>query len=65
MIGTSRMIGDYDVPVIGINYGTLGYLAEFRVEEMYTALESVFNGNYDLDARVRLSQTVLDLLSKD
>ena len=55
MIGTSRMIGDYDVPVIGINYGTLGYLAEFRVEEMYTALESVFNGDYDLDTRVRLS----------
>jgi NAD+ kinase len=55
MIGTSRMIGDYDVPVVGINYGTLGYLAEFRVEEMYTALEAVFNGDYDLDTRVRLS----------
>ena len=33
MIATSRMMGDYDVPVLGINYGTLGYLAEFRVEE--------------------------------
>lgn len=55
MIGTSRMIGDYDVPVVGINYGTLGYLAEFRVEEMFTALESIFKGDYRIDTRVRLA----------
>ncbi|HEX8847018.1 MAG TPA: NAD(+)/NADH kinase [Pyrinomonadaceae bacterium] len=55
MIGTSRMMGDYDVPVVGINYGTLGYLAEFRVEEMEAALESILNGDYRIDTRVRLT----------
>jgi NAD+ kinase len=55
MIATSRTMGDYDVPVLGINYGTLGYLAEFRVEEMFQGLESVLAGDYRLDARVRLS----------
>jgi NAD+ kinase len=55
MIATSRMMGDYDVPVLGINYGTLGYLAEFRVEEMFDALESVLTGDYQVDARVRLA----------
>ena len=55
MIATSRMMGDYDVPVVGINYGTLGYLAEFRVEEMFTALESILEGDYRIDTRVRLS----------
>lgn len=55
MIATSRMIGDYDVPVVGINFGTLGYLAEFRVEEMYTALESIFTGDYRVETRVRLA----------
>src|SRR3954452_12233365 len=30
MIATSRMMGDNEVPVVGINYGTFGYLAEFR-----------------------------------
>jgi len=33
MISASRMIGDTEVPVLGINYGGLGYLAEFRIEE--------------------------------
>jgi NAD+ kinase len=55
MIATSRVMGDYDVPVLGINYGTLGYLAEFRVEEMFPALESILVGDYRIDTRVRLS----------
>lgn len=55
MIATSRMMGDYDVPVLGINYGTLGYLAEFRVEEMYEALESILTGDFRVDTRVRLA----------
>lgn len=55
MIATSRMLGDYDVPVLGINYGTLGYLAEFRVEEMFQALASVLAGDYRIDTRVRLA----------
>src|SRR2546426_6141392 len=29
MIATARMVGDADVPVMGVNYGGLGYLAEF------------------------------------
>src|SRR5688572_7030695 len=33
MIATARMVGDSEVPVLGINFGGLGYLAEFRIEE--------------------------------
>jgi NAD+ kinase len=55
MIATARMIGDQEVPVLGVNYGGLGYLAEFRIEELYTALESILSGNYRLDRRVMLA----------
>jgi len=55
MIATARMLGDSEVPVLGVNYGGLGYLAEFRVEELYTALESILEGNYRLDTRVMLA----------
>jgi NAD+ kinase len=54
MIATARMIGDREVPVLGVNYGGLGYLAEFRIEELYNALESILAGNYRLDKRVML-----------
>jgi NAD+ kinase len=55
MIATARMVGDQEVPVLGVNYGGLGYLAEFRIEELYTALESILSGNYRLDRRVMLA----------
>jgi NAD+ kinase len=55
MIATARMIGDQEVPVLGVNYGGLGYLAEFRIEELYSALESILAGNYRLDRRVMLA----------
>ena len=55
MIATARMIADQEVPVLGVNYGGLGYLAEFRIEELYSALESILAGNYRLDKRVMLA----------
>jgi NAD+ kinase len=55
MIATARQMGDTEVPVLGVNYGGLGYLAEFRIEELYVALESILDGNYRLDKRVMLS----------
>lgn len=55
MIATSRMIGDVEVPVLGVNYGGLGYLTEFRIEELYDALEMILAGNFRLDKRVMLA----------
>ena len=55
MIATARQMGDTEVPVLGVNYGGLGYLAEFRIEELYSALESILAGNYRLDKRVMLA----------
>lgn len=54
MIGTARLIGDEGVPVLGVNYGGLGYLTEFRIEELYDALEMILADNYRLDRRVML-----------
>src|ERR1043165_6057086 len=55
MIATARMLGDSEVPVIGVNYGGLGYLAEFRIEELFSALESILAGDYKLETRVMLA----------
>ncbi|MEP6925887.1 MAG: NAD(+)/NADH kinase [Pyrinomonadaceae bacterium] len=54
MIATARIVGDRDIPILGINYGSLGYLTEFRIEEMFAALEEILTGNYELDRRVSL-----------
>jgi NAD+ kinase len=55
MIATARMLGDREVPVLGVNYGGLGYLAEFRIEELYLALESILAESYVVQKRVMLA----------
>jgi NAD+ kinase len=59
MIATARMLGDLEVPVMGVNYGGLGYLAEFRIEELYLGLESILKGHYRLDERLMLAVELL------
>ena len=55
MIATARMIGDTEVPVIGVNYGGLGYLAEFPIEELFAALDEVLAGQYKVQRRLMLA----------
>ena len=55
MLATARLIGDADVLVLGINYGSLGYLTDFRIEEMFPSLEAILSGNFQKDPRVMLS----------
>lgn len=55
MISTARLIDDHDSMVLGINYGSLGYLTEFRIEEMFPALEQILAGNFTIDRRVMLT----------
>lgn len=54
MISTARLVGDNEVLVLGINYGGLGYLTDFRIEEMHPALEAIFRGEFEIDSRVML-----------
>ena len=54
MISTARMVGEAGVLVLGINYGSLGYLTDFRIEEMFPALELIIAGQFEIDRRVML-----------
>ena len=54
MISAARLVGRRETPVLGINYGSLGYLTEFRIEELFLALDTVLAGNYKIDRRVML-----------
>jgi NAD+ kinase len=54
MISTARLFGDAEMPVLGVNYGSLGYLTEFRIEEMYSAIEAILVGDYVVNRREML-----------
>lgn len=54
MLGVARFVGQREVPVLGVNLGSLGYLTEFTKDELFTALEELNTGSFFLDRRMLL-----------
>jgi NAD+ kinase len=46
------------IPILGVNLGTLGFLTEVKVEEVYETLEGVLKGNYSVQERSMLEACV-------
>jgi NAD+ kinase len=44
-----------NVPILAINLGHLGFLTEVSLDELYSALANIFNGQYEIDERMMLS----------
>jgi NAD+ kinase len=49
---------DRPVPVVGVNFGSLGFLTEITLPELYPALESVLDGTYRFEERRMLRAVV-------
>ena len=53
-IHTSGLVGARSIPILGVNLGTLGFLAEIELADLYPTLERVLNGDYQTETRMRL-----------
>ncbi len=54
----------YDIPVIGINLGNLGFLTEVAEDEMYPALQEVLSGRGHIEKRMMLKVWLVDSRSR-
>jgi NAD+ kinase len=54
LLAVACAIGERAVPVLGVNLGTLGYLAEISLDELFPTLEGVLAGRLQIEARMRL-----------
>ena len=43
-----------DIPILGVNFGSLGFLTEIRIDELLPSIESVLGGTATLDERAML-----------
>ena len=46
-----------DIPILGVNFGSLGFLTEIRIDELYPSLEAVVDGSATYDERLMLAAT--------
>jgi len=58
LISVARLFSNRDVPILGVNLGSLGFLTEITVEELYTRLEKCLEGNPRVSERMMLEVTL-------
>ena len=59
MLGVSHVLGGREIPVIGVNLGTVGFLTEVVVSEIDTMIEKLINGDYEIEYRMMLKGAVI------
>jgi NAD+ kinase len=60
IISAARVLARSGVPVVGVNLGKLGFLAEFSADELKQYLEDILGGKTQIEKRMMLDCTVLN-----
>jgi NAD+ kinase len=70
MLGIARQLAPYNVPLVGINQGRLGFMTDIPFKDMQRALGEILAGDYETEERSLLSgritragKTILEALA--
>jgi len=58
LLAAARLVHERDVPLLAVNLGSLGFLTEVTLDEMYRALEDVLADKHRLESRRMLDAEV-------
>ena len=56
---TAAEIVHRNIPILGINTGRLGFLADIKFEDLDETLDEIFNGNYRIEERMLLETNAI------
>lgn len=59
LISTVRKSFDFDIPILGVHAGNLGFLADLSLDELDTFVEKIIQNRYRVDERAVLEATVI------
>lgn len=65
MLQAARDCADRQLPMLGINLGKLGYLAEVEKQNWQEALEQLLDGDYQIEKRMMLEGRLAEKRQKD
>ena len=58
LLSVTRSLAERDAPVLSVNLGTLGFLAEIAPEDLFPTLEAVLAGRFRIEDRMRFEVEV-------
>lgn len=59
ILGAARALAPFDIPLLGVNLGRLGFLADISPTQLVTRLEEVLDGRCTEERRFLLTATVI------
>jgi NAD+ kinase len=59
MLGIARQLSPYTVPLIGVNHGRLGFMADIPLDRMLTVLEEMLAGKYVSESRFLIAGSIV------
>lgn len=59
LLSAARLLVDFDIPLVGINLGRLGFLADVTVEDLEQHISRIFNGEFSVEKRFLLQGDIL------
>ena len=65
MLFASRLARETGTPILGINRGRLGFLADVTPDELISSVDNVLGGNYTTDSRLLLEARLHQSSGKD
>ncbi len=58
LISTVRILGEREIPILAVNLGSLGFITEIALDELFPALEKCLAGEFKLSERLMLQAVV-------
>lgn len=58
MLGIARQLAPYDLPLVGVNQGRLGFITDVPIDELAAALGPMLAGDYEEERRTMLEGAV-------
>lgn len=60
ILSAARAVGRFGVPILGVNLGGLGFLAEVTIDQLYDSIDDILNNRFTILERMVLKAEVLD-----
>jgi len=59
LIQAARDLVELNIPLLGVNFGTLGYLTEVEKENLYLSLDKLIKDEYQVEERMMLEGSII------
>lgn len=59
LLGAAREVLWFKTPILGVNMGHLGFIAEVEAKDVFVALEKILKGQYSIEDRTMLEAKVI------